>query len=94
MIVGWEKLKKSAGVAARFETGVVLKTSERLNYNLGAWISYRIAGLNYTNAAALIGQEGKINSFLTKTDKVNPLGFGLTFSVTFNKYKNIFLENQ
>jgi len=92
--LSWEKLKKSPSVSARFETGIIMKTSSRINYNLGAYVTYRISGLKYGNDTALLGQEGKINSFLTKTDKVDPLGFGLTMSVSFNKFKNIYLENK
>jgi hypothetical protein len=61
---------------------------------VGAYVSYLVAGYQFGTNAELVGQEGKINSFLTKTDKIDPLGFGVTLSVSFNKFKHIFLDNQ
>jgi hypothetical protein len=85
----WEKLSKSFGVSSRFETGLSIRTSQKIKYYVGAYVSYNIAGLSYGNDAGLIGQEGKVNSFLTKTDKINPLGFGLTLSASFDVFKYI-----
>jgi hypothetical protein len=88
--LSWEKLGKSFGVSSKFETGFSFRTSEKIKYYVGAYISYRISGLKYGNDSGLIGQEGKINSFLTKTDKINPLSFGLTFSASFDVLKDSF----
>lgn len=92
--MSWEKLKKSAGFSVKLETGLIMKSTARVNYNVGAYVSYLVAGYQYGTGAELVGQEGKINSFLTKTDKIAPFGFGLTLSVSFNKFKHIFLDNQ
>jgi hypothetical protein len=89
-----EKLSKSFGVSSKFETGFSFKASDKIKYFVGAYVSYRISGLTYGNDSELIGQEGRINSFLTKTDKINPLGFGLTLSVSFDVLKDSFKKNK
>jgi hypothetical protein len=83
----WESLTKSIGVTSKFETGISFKSGSKLKYFAGAYVSYRLAGLKYMNENPLTGSEGNTNSFLTKTDKVSPLGFGLTFSVSYDIYK-------
>jgi hypothetical protein len=89
-----EKLNKSFGVTSKFETGVSFRANEKIKYYLGAYVSYRISGLTYGSDSELIGQEGRINSFLTKTDKVNPFGFGLTFSASIDVLTDRFKKNK